>query len=146
MTSGVITTLGLMIGLDAGTGSKLVLLSGILVIAFADAMSDALGIHVSEESEGNNSRMNVWLSTIATFVTKLVIALSFAIPIIILPQNLSIIVAVIWGGVLLTILSYKIAQRENIKASSVITEHVSIATIVIIASYYIGTFANMIIK
>ncbi|MBH0196170.1 MAG: hypothetical protein HP494_11385, partial [Nitrospira sp.] len=53
LTSGVITTLGLMVGLHSGTHSRAIVIGGILTIAIADAMSDALGIHVSEES--NNS-------------------------------------------------------------------------------------------
>ena len=51
LTSAVITTLGLMVGLHSGTHSRLVVLGGILTIAIADAFSDALGIHMSEESE-----------------------------------------------------------------------------------------------
>jgi len=51
LTSAVITTLGLMVGLQSGTHSKIVVLAGILTIAIADAFSDALGIHVSEEAE-----------------------------------------------------------------------------------------------
>jgi hypothetical protein len=51
LTSGVITTLGLIVGLHSGTHSKIAVISGILTIAIADAMSDALGMHISEESE-----------------------------------------------------------------------------------------------
>lgn len=47
LTSGVITTLGLMAGLYSGTHSRAIVIGGILTIAIADAMSDALGIHVS---------------------------------------------------------------------------------------------------
>lgn len=50
ITSGIITTLGLIIGLEAGTHSKLIIISGILTIAFADAFSDSLGVHILEES------------------------------------------------------------------------------------------------
>ncbi len=41
-TSGVITTVGLIAGLYAGTESVVAVLGGILVIAVAHAMSDAL--------------------------------------------------------------------------------------------------------
>jgi hypothetical protein len=51
LTSGIITTLGLMVGLNSSTNSKLVVIGGIMTIAIADSPSDALGIHVSEESE-----------------------------------------------------------------------------------------------
>ena len=52
ITSGIITTLGLMVGLHSGTHSKVTVIGGILTIAIADSFSDALGIHISEESEG----------------------------------------------------------------------------------------------
>jgi len=55
LTSGIITTLGLIVGLHSGTHSKLAVIGGILTIAMADALSDALGIHVSEESEATQS-------------------------------------------------------------------------------------------
>ena len=42
LTSGIITTLGLIVGLHSGTHSKLAVIGGILTIAMADAFSDAL--------------------------------------------------------------------------------------------------------
>ncbi len=59
LTSGIITTLGLMIGLYSGTNSQLVVIGGILTIAIADSMSDALGIHISEESENTHSSKEI---------------------------------------------------------------------------------------
>jgi len=59
LTSGIITTLGLIIGLHAGTHSRLVVMGGILTIATADAFSDALGIHISEESETKHSNKEI---------------------------------------------------------------------------------------
>ena len=53
LTSGVITTLGLMVGLHSGSHSRAIVIGGIMTIAIADAMSDALGIHVSEESKNS---------------------------------------------------------------------------------------------
>lgn len=49
-----------MIGLYSGIYSKLVVLSGILTIAIADAVSDALGIHISEESENKHTSREIW--------------------------------------------------------------------------------------
>ena len=79
ITSGIITTLGLMVGLYSGTGSKLVVIGGILMIAIADAFSDALGIHVSEESEGKHSQKEIWESTLSTFLFKFIFASIFII-------------------------------------------------------------------
>ena len=81
LTSAVITTLGLMVGLHSGTHSRMVILAGILTIAIADAFSDALGIHVSEESDNTRTAQQVWGATIATFLTKCLFALTFAVPV-----------------------------------------------------------------
>ena len=51
LTSGVITTLGLMVGLHSSTHSKLVVIGGILTIAIADALSDSMGVHIAVESQ-----------------------------------------------------------------------------------------------
>ena len=51
LTSAIITTLGLFIGLSSATNNRIIVISGILTIAIADAFSDALGIHLSKESD-----------------------------------------------------------------------------------------------
>ena len=70
LTSGIITTLGLMVGLSSGTNSKLAVIGGILTIAIADSFSDALGIHISEESENIHSSKEIWISTFSTFISS----------------------------------------------------------------------------
>ncbi len=40
----------MIVGLNSGTNSKNIVLGGIITIAIADALSDALGIHISEEN------------------------------------------------------------------------------------------------
>jgi len=136
LTSGIITTLGLMVGLNAGTHSKLVVLGGILTIAIADAMSDALGIHVSEESEGEHSHKEVWQSTLATFFTKFIFALTYVVPVLLFELSTAVVVAVIWGLLCLSLLSYHIAKKgEKVK---VILEHLTIAVIVVIVTHFVG--------
>ncbi|RPH80910.1 MAG: hypothetical protein EHM80_03995, partial [Nitrospiraceae bacterium] len=85
LTSGVITTLGLMVGLHSGTHSRTVVIGGIVTIAVADALSDALGIHLAEESKNNGIVREIWESTIATFVAKFLIAMTFVAPVLWLP-------------------------------------------------------------
>lgn len=134
LTSATITTLGLIIGLDAGTGSKLAVAAGILTIAVADSFSDALGVHIAKESEGNFSEREVWQATIFTFLCKFFFALTFLIPVLLLKENLAIIVAIAWGILMLIILNYQVAKASNQKPLSVISEHVFIAVMVIVLS------------
>jgi len=56
-----------MVGLHSFSGFKFVIIGGILTIVIADAFSDALGIHVSEEAENAHTSKEIWESTIATF-------------------------------------------------------------------------------
>ena len=142
LTSGIITTLGVIIGLSASTNSQLVVIGGILTIAFADAFSDALGIHISEESENKHSRREIWESTASTFLTKFFFALSFLIPVLILPLQTAIIICLIWGLGMLGFFSYTIARREKCSCWGVIGEHLVIAVAVIIITYLVGEFVG----
>ena len=144
LTSGIITTLGLMVGLYSGTHLKLVVIGGILTIAIADAFSDALGIHVSEESENKHTTKEIWQSTFSTFLSKLVFALMFIIPILLFQLKAAIIINVIWGLSVLGIFSFYLAKKQKLKRWKVITEHLVIALVVIFLTYYIGTWISAI--
>lgn len=97
LTSGVITTLGLMVGLHSGTHSRAIVIGGILTIAIADAMSDALGIHVSEESKNSGPTRLIWEATLATFAAKFLVSLTFVVPVIFGPLEHAIVMSIVWG-------------------------------------------------
>ena len=138
LISGIITTLGMIIGLYSITESKLTILGGILVIAVADALSDAMGIHLSEETVKGNTTRSIWHSTLSTFFSKFIFALSFVIPIWFLDLRIAIICSIIWGGLLISIASFYISRERKSSPSKAILEHLFIATLVAIATYYIG--------
>jgi VIT1/CCC1 family predicted Fe2+/Mn2+ transporter len=138
LTSAVITTLGLIIGLDSFSGSKMIVIGGVLTIAIADAFSDALGIHVSEEAENSHTDKEIWESTLATFAAKFLFALTFLIPVLILELSTAIIVSIIWGMVMLAFLSRIIAKLNNDNVWKVVTEHMAIGLIVVVFAHYIG--------
>lgn len=143
LTSGIITTLGLIIGLHSTFSSKLVIIGGILTIAIADAFSDALGNHMSEEAgRKNSSEKNIWRATISTFIAKFIFALTFLVPVIIFPLNTAIIISIIWGLLLLTIFSYYIAKQRKSSPFHAIFEHLMIAVIVIILTHFVGDFIH----
>ena len=142
LTSGIITTLGLMVGLQAGTNSRMVVLGGILTIAFADALSDALGIHVSEESRSSSNHDNVWEATISTFIFKLLIALTFVIPVLLFNLSIAIYVSVLWAYLVLGLISYFNAKGNTKQKWHMVVEHLLIMSLVIMASKYIGLFVS----
>jgi vacuolar iron transporter family protein len=143
LTSGIITTLGLIVGLNSGTHSKKVVLGGILLIAIADSLSDALGIHISEESEGKeNTKKHIWSSTFSTVFFKFLFALTFTIPIFLFSLQTAITISIVWGLFLLSTFSYFIAKRRKESPLKAIFEHVLIAILVIIATYFIGNWIS----
>ena len=142
LTSGVITTLGLMVGLHSGTHSRAVVIGGIATIAMADALSDALGIHVSEESKNSSPARQIWEATLATFVAKFVIALTFMVPVLFYPLSLAIGISVGWGLLLLAVLSFFLAKAQAISPWKVIGEHVAIALCVIGLAHLVGDWVQ----
>jgi VIT1/CCC1 family predicted Fe2+/Mn2+ transporter len=138
LTSGIITTLGLIVGLHSSTHSRPVIIGGILTIAIADAFSDALGIHVAEESELKHTTKEIWQSTLSTFIFKFVFAMTFIAPVLLLPLTTAIVVSIIWGLSILGIFSFYIAREQKAKPWKAVMEHVLIGLVVIGITHYVG--------
>ena len=145
VVSGVVTTLGLMIGLIGSGASKNTAIAGVLTIAFADALSDSLGMHVSEESNKKSSARQIWRTTFATAFGKMFLGISLALPIIIFPLNVGVIVDVIYGAVALILISYFIAKKNGEKIQNVLFEHLLIGFVVIAGSLMIGKLIQFLI-
>ncbi len=136
-TSGIITTLGLIVGLSAGTHSTLAVVGGILSIAIADGLSESMSMHISKKIE-NRSPFYLWESTFATLISKFVVTMSFAVPILFVNLQIAVMIDVVWGLFLLVILSYFVSDYEGRKKLRDISEHLIIAVLVIALSYYAG--------
>lgn len=115
LTSAVITSLGLMVGLSASTNSVLIVISGLLTMAIADSMSDALGIHISQEGNKKITHKEAWESTIATFIGKFFTTLFFILPIIFLELHIAIILNIFIGLIIISFISYNIAKEKKKK-------------------------------
>src|SRR3989338_2254233 len=113
LTSAIITTLGLMVGLNSSTNSKLAVLGGILTIAIADAFSDALGIHMSEESENRHSQKEIWESTLSTFLSKFLFASLFIIPVLFFELLKAVVICIAAGLTMLAVFSYFMAKEQK---------------------------------
>lgn len=146
VTSGVITPLGIIVGLYSGTESVIAIISGILTIAIADAFSDSVGVHVSKEADHSYSTREVWEATIATFVSKFIFALMFVIPFSLFSLKTAVLVSVVWGMFLLSFFSYIVARNRNGNGFLAIAEHLSISIVVVIMSYYVPLFIKAFLR
>jgi len=142
LTSGVVTTLGLIVGINSATGSKLAIAASILTLAVADSLSDALGMQLSEESRLDESKKPVWVISLFTFMAKFFFTVIFAIPIFLLRLDLAVALSVIFGLVLITITAIVVAKRHNQPILKQVLEHLGFAILVVILSYYIGILAE----
>ncbi len=141
VTTGVITTLGLMVGLAAGTNSRIAVIGGVLTIAIADSLSDALGIHVSEEYAGKKHG-EVWEATFATLATKFFFASTFLAPVLFLELGEAVAASIAWGVFLVAGISWAVARERGEKAWRPITEHVAITLLVVALTHYAGEFIS----
>ena len=106
-------------------------------------MSDALGIHVAEESKNHGHVNEIWKATIATFLSKCVIAGTFTIPVLFLSLDLAIVASLLWGLSLLAVLSYLLARAQQVPAWKVIGEHVVIGLCVVAITHYLGAWVQV---
>jgi len=138
-TSAIITSLALIIGLNASANSQVAIIGSLLVIALADNISDSLGIHIYQESQGVKAK-KVWLGTAANFFTRLLVSAGFIAIVTIFPPGLATYVAIIYGLTTLAVFSYFIAASRKRNPLFSVLEHLLIAVIVVIVSKLVGNF------
>lgn len=138
LISGIITTLGLMVGLHSGTQSRLAVIGGIVTIAIADAFSDGFGMHVSQEAGDNDGIVDLWLAAGSVFVAKFFFALTFLVPLWLFELTMAVIVGVVWGFGLLGGVSYWIARRQQTPPWKAVAEHFLIGGLVVVINHFVG--------
>jgi VIT1/CCC1 family predicted Fe2+/Mn2+ transporter len=141
-TSGIITNMAIIIGLNTLANAKISIIGSLLVVALADNISDTLGIHIYQESEGL-SRKVVLMSSITNFFTRFLVSLGFIFIIYFFPINFAVTISIIYGLFILSIISYLISKKKGVNSLQAITEHIIIASVVMFLSRY---FSNSIIK
>ncbi len=86
----------------------------------------------------SGSHRDIWEATLATFVTKFLIAGTFAFPVLFFGLDAAMIVGIGWGLSLLAILSFWMARAQRIAPWKVILEHVSIGMCVVAMTHFLG--------
>ena len=110
----------------------------------ADAFSDALGIHVSQESQNKYSVKGIWEATLATLSSKLVFALTFIVPVLVFELSLAIIISIIWGFLALSVFNFIIARQQKENPWKVVTEHLVIGLGVVLITHFLGSLISML--
>ncbi len=146
ITTAVIATLGVIVGIHAGTDLRHAVIAAILIIAFVDSMADALGVYLSEKARGDIPGKEVWASSVAAFFGKLFFALTFIIPILLFSLHTAIIICIIYGLLVLGIYSFYTARARKDNITQAIVFHVLAVVIAIVFSQFIGSLVNSLFR
>ncbi len=143
LSCAVITTLGIIVGLYAATLSKSTVMVGILVMAISHGLADAFAMHLSEEAELDkgipvHNKQEIWMTTLFTFLFTTCFSLVFIIPFLFLSLNNAVLASILLGIVFLVVLNFYIAKLRREKPVLIISEHIGLALLVIVLSYWIG--------
>ena len=141
ITSAIITTLGIIVGMHGGTNLREVVIGAVLIIAFSDSLADSLGIYFSEKAAGKNPNQAI-TAMISAFLGKILFALTFLIPILLFNLHLAIIIDIIYGMILLGVYSYYTAKDKNESTIKTIIFHIVLAIFVISAAHLLGLWIN----
>ncbi len=143
ITSGVITSLGMIVGLYSATYSRLAVIAGTITMAIADGLADGAGQHMSEEAEVENgkpkhSNKEVWLTTLFTFLAVCGSIMSFIPFFLIFSMETAIYWGIGWGVLLLIIFNILLAKNKKENPLALVTQHIALAAFVIVVSYLVG--------
>ncbi len=136
-TAAIITNISLIVGLGSAGAGKGPILGGLLTIALADNISDSLGIHLYKETEGYGQRLSAF-ATLLNFTARLLVSGSFIAVALLFSTSTSIWLAIVWGLLLLIVLSYFITRANKTGTIREIAKHVLVAVVVIILSLFVG--------
>ncbi|HUI45409.1 MAG TPA: hypothetical protein VL122_05400 [Nitrospirota bacterium] len=138
-TAAIVTSMALITGLNAvGTG-KAALITALLIAALADNITDSLSIHIYQESERLDER-EAFIGTLSNFTTRLLGSLSFVLIVVVFPPKAVVLGSIVWGMLLLGVLSYLLARERNAGTLSEVTKHLIVAAAVLIISKVIAYF------
>lgn len=135
----IVTGMALIVGLDAATVAKSTVITGLLIIGIADNLTDSLSVHIYQESERLAQR-DAFRTTVANFFARFFVCITFIVILLLLPTSRAIPLSLIWGFVLLSVLSYFLARTRGVGAVSEILKHCAVALAVIATSGAIGAW------
>ncbi|HEV2401740.1 MAG TPA: hypothetical protein VGS27_32700 [Candidatus Sulfotelmatobacter sp.] len=136
-TAAIATSMALIVGLEAADAGKAGVISALLIAAVADNLSDSLSVHMYQESERLDQK-DAFLGTVANFVTRLLVCLSFVLIVATLPKHPAAIWGIVWGFLLLAGLSCVLARHRQVSPVSEVLKHLGVAAGIIVVSRAVG--------
>jgi vacuolar iron transporter family protein len=136
-TAAILTSMALLVGLDAANAGKATMVSALLIAAVADNLTDSLSVHMCQESE-RLERKEAFLGTLSNFATRLIVCLSFILIVMLFREHSAAVAGIIWGMSLLAGMTYMVARRPQVSTMSELAKHLTMALVIVFVSREIG--------
>ncbi len=120
------------------------MVSALLIAALADNLADALSIHVFQESEQLDKKAAL-TGTVTNFFTRLLLCISFVPLVGLLPLAHVAVVSIVWGMLLLAILTCLVARERKVKPFPEVVKHLVVAVVIITASMTTGHWIRVVL-
>lgn len=146
ISGAVLTTLGVTMGLRSTTSSVKVIIGGIISIAAADSMADAMGMYATKKAERGVSNKTAINCAKNVFLSKVFFTLSFAVPYLLFPLGTAMLVAIIWGLILISFMNIIIAFMQEEDLGKAVLKYVTITGIVLTLSRIVGNLVDAYFK
>lgn len=140
----IVTSMALIVGLNAATATKAAVVGGLLIIGVADNLTDSLSVHIYQEAERLAERQ-AFKTTVSNYDARLIVSVSFAFLFLLLPPSIAIYACIIWGFFLLSGLSYLLATARHAGPLSEICKHAGVAVVVLAISKALGLLVRVMI-
>lgn len=146
ITSGVLTTVGALVGMDAATDSRRAVIAGILVIAVADSLSDSYGMYQSKLGERGTMPAAALRYAFGTFAGKFILPLTFVIPLAVSTDLFTAVaIDIVWGFAVLTLLNAERALVSQASVLGTVSRNVGFAAMVVGLSAWVGWLVSKLI-
>jgi vacuolar iron transporter family protein len=134
ITSGILTTVGVLVGVNSATSSQLSVIASLVAIAIADSCSDAFGMYLSKVSERGAPRRLALRYALGTLAGKAFFPLTFIVPLLVLPLATAVWLDLGWGALALALLSAEQAVVEQQPIGRRVGRNLGLAVIIVVNS------------
>jgi predicted adenylyl cyclase CyaB len=139
ITSGILTTIGVLVGVNSATASRLSVIAAVVAVAVADSCSDAFGMYMAKVSERGSSARQALRLAFGTLAGKAVLPLTFIVPLLIFPLGAAIWVDLAWGALTLGLLSAEQAVVEQQAIARRVARNLGLALVIVVNSALAGS-------
>lgn len=148
INSGILATVGLIVGVAQTTTNPLYIVVSVLSLAISDGIGESYGIFLSKKAENTeNKGYGPIYSLISLLLAKIFTVLLFLIPLLFnwdIKYYKNLIWPIFLSLIMLTIIDYNLAKLRDEKLHKFVVPHYILLALVVFSTKIIGMLLNKI--